>query len=57
MESPGKLTLEQEFQLRVLEQSIENLSPEEAQKYLLEAFRQMMIKDNWARQMFKDRYL
>ena len=43
----GKLTLEQQFQLQVLEKDIENLSLEEAKKYLREAFRQIMVKENF----------
>ncbi|MBE9042194.1 NblA/ycf18 family protein [Oscillatoriales cyanobacterium LEGE 11467] len=57
MESSGQLTLEQQFQLRILQQSIEKLSAEQARDFLLEAFRQMMVKDNFAKQMFKDCYL
>ena len=45
-----KLTLEQEFRLQVLSEQVRNLTKEEAQKYLLEMFRQMMVKDN----IFKD---
>ena len=57
MESPSKLTLEQQFHLHILQKSIEKLPPEQARDFLLEAFRQMMVKDNWVRQMFKECYL
>ena len=57
MESPSKLTLEQKFHLRILQESIEKLPPEQARDLLLEAFRQVMVKDNWARKMFKESYL
>lgn len=53
----GKLTLEQQFQLQVLERDIENLSLEEAKKYLREAFRQIMVKENFCKEMFKECYL
>lgn len=57
MESPSKLTLEQKFHLRILKERIEKLPPEQARDLLLEAFRQMMVKDNWVRKMFKECYL
>ena len=40
------LTLEQEFKLQILSEQVRNLTKEEAQKCLLEMFRQMMVKDN-----------
>ena len=49
----GKLTLEQQFQLEILRQDIERMSLEQAQEYLFEAFRQMMVKDNLFRDLFK----
>jgi len=57
MDAAGKLTLEQQFQLQLFKRQVEQLSREKAQEYLLEAFRQMMVKDNWVRQMFKECYL
>ncbi len=48
-----KLTLEQQFQLEVLRKDIERMSLEQAQEYLFEAFRQMMVKDNLFRDLFK----
>ena len=53
----GQLTLEQQFQLAVLSKDIENMSLDQAKKYLLEAFRQMMVKDNLCRNLFKQCYL
>ena len=49
----GGLTLEQKFQLEVLRKDIERMSLEQAQEYLFEAFRQMMVKDNLFRDLFK----
>ncbi len=49
----GKLTLEQQFQLEILRQDIERMSLEQAKEYLFEAFRQMMVKDNLFRDLFK----
>lgn len=57
MNKNEKLSLEQQFELQVLRQKIENLSLEQTQEYLLEAFRQMMLKDNWMKEMFKECYL
>ena len=57
MNSPGTLTLEQEFQLNVLKQQVETLSPEQAREYLLEAMRQLMLKDNWVKHTFRECYL
>lgn len=57
MNSPGTLTLEQEFQLNVLKQQVETLSTEQAQSYLLEAMRQLMLKDNWVKHTFRECYL
>lgn len=53
----GKLTLEQQFKLQVLQQDIEALTLEQSKEYLIEAFRQIMIKENLCKEMFKDCYL
>ncbi|ELS02318.1 Phycobilisome degradation protein nblA [Xenococcus sp. PCC 7305] len=53
----GQLSLEQQFQLEVLRKDIENMSLEQAKEYLFEAFRQMMVKDNLCRDLFKSCYL
>ena len=57
MDSPEKLTLEQEFQLNVLKQEIESLPAEQARASLLEAMRLLMLKDNWARHTFVECFL
>lgn len=44
------LSMEQKLQLEVLKRDIDKLSLEQAKEYLLEAFRQMMIKET----LFKD---
>ena len=49
----GQLTLEQQFQLEILRKDIERMSLEQAKGYLFEAFRQMMVKDNLFRDLFK----
>lgn len=56
-ELTAKLTLEQQFQLQVIEQDIEKLDLEQAKEYLREAFRQLMLKENLCKEMFKRCYL
>lgn len=51
METPGQLSLEQQFKLRIYQEQIETLSKEQAQEYLLEILRQMMVKDNLFKHM------
>ena len=53
----GKLSLEQQFHLQILINNIENLNLEQARDALAEAFRQLMIKENLCKQMFKECYL
>ncbi|MDJ0691638.1 MAG: NblA/ycf18 family protein [Xenococcaceae cyanobacterium MO_188.B32] len=53
----GQLTMEQQFKLQVLKQEIESLTLEQSKEYLVEAFRQIMIKENLCKEMFKDCYL
>ena len=53
----GQLSLEQQFRLQILDTEIENLSLEQAKEYLREAFRQIMVKENMCKEMFKECYL
>jgi hypothetical protein len=46
MDIPTELSLEQQFNLTVYEKQIEGLSAEQAQDYLREVLRQLMLKDN-----------
>ncbi len=46
METLGSLRLEQKFRLQVLREQVKDLKKEEAQEYLVEVLRQMMVKDN-----------
>ena len=57
MQTPGQLTLEQEFRLKVLKEEIETLNLPQTRELLLEAMRQLMMKDNWVRQTFKECFL
>ncbi|MEM7759270.1 MAG: NblA/ycf18 family protein [Cyanobacteria bacterium P01_A01_bin.40] len=53
----GQLSLEQQFQLQIIEREIEHLSLNEAKEYLREAFRQIMVQENMCREMFKECFL
>ena len=53
----GQLSLEQQFQLQVLDREIEHLTLDQAKEYLREAFRQIMVKENVCKEMFKECYL
>ena len=53
----GQLSLEEQFQLQVLEREIENLTLDQAKEYLREAFRQIMVKENVCKEMFKECHL
>ncbi|WP_319420043.1 NblA/ycf18 family protein [Pleurocapsa sp. FMAR1] len=54
MDLSGQLSLEQKFKLKVLQEQVQNLSKEEAQEYLLEMFRQTMVKDNLVKNLLKN---
>lgn len=54
METPGKLSLEQEFKLKVMRDQTRNLNLEQAQDCVIELLRQMMVKDNLFKQMIRD---
>lgn len=53
MEMPIQLSMEQQFKLQVYQQQIQSLTKEQAQEYLLEVLRQMMVKDNLLKQVLK----
>ncbi|MGB3299716.1 MAG: NblA/ycf18 family protein [Phormidesmis sp.] len=42
----GKLTIEQELELKVITDQAKQLSLDQAQRYIVEAMRQMMVRDN-----------
>lgn len=42
----GKLTLEQELELQIIKDQAKRLSLDQAQIYIVEAMRQMMVRDN-----------
>ncbi len=50
----GNLTLEQQFQLHRIKTQLREWSQEEAQDYVVEITRQMMIKDNLVKHLLKN---
>jgi ribosomal protein S6 len=53
MDLPLSLTMEQQFNMRVYEGQVKNMNAEQAQEFLLEIMRQLMIKDNVIRHLMK----
>lgn len=53
MDKQINLTLEQQFKLQVLREEVKHLSQQQAQDYLIEVFRQMMVKDNLVKNLMK----
>lgn len=51
---PLGLTMEQQFNLRMYEEQVRSLSAEEAQGFLLELMRQLMIKNNVVAHLMKE---
>lgn len=53
MDITSGLSLEQQFQLKVYEKQVQQLTKEQAQEYLLEMLRQSMVKDNLLKDLIK----
>ena len=53
MDFQVELTLEQQFRLQNLKDQVKNLNQQEAQEFLLEVLRQMMVKDNLVKHLLK----
>lgn len=51
--SPYELTLEQEFQMRLMEESTQQLTREQMQDLLIQTTRLLMLKDNVIRGLVK----
>ncbi len=47
------LTLEQQFQMRLYQESVQAMKPEEARSLLLEASKLLMVKDNIIKGLMK----
>ena len=56
MNEPNKnvrsLKLEQQLELRIFQEKVKNLTQEQSQEFLIELFRQMMVKDNLIKSLF-----
>jgi hypothetical protein len=48
-----ELTLEQEFQMRLMEETVQEMTREQMQDLLIETARLLMVKDNVLRQVIK----
>lgn len=51
---PGNLSMEQQFKLKVLKDQVQGLNLEQAQEYVIEVMRQMMVKDNLVKHLLKN---
>ncbi|MEM6869013.1 MAG: NblA/ycf18 family protein [Cyanobacteria bacterium P01_C01_bin.121] len=51
---PGDLSMEQQFKLKVVQDQVRGLSLEQAQEYVVEVMRQMMVKDNLVKHLLKN---
>jgi CRISPR/Cas system CMR subunit Cmr4 (Cas7 group RAMP superfamily) len=47
------LTLEQQFQIRLIEESTQQMTPEQMQEMLIQVSRLLMVKDNVIRSLMK----
>jgi UDP-galactopyranose mutase len=47
MDNAFMLTLEQEFGIRSFADQVQNLSQEQAQQYLIDLYRQMIVKETF----------
>jgi Phycobilisome degradation protein nblA len=54
MELTLDLSLEQQFNLKMYQDQVKNLSQEQAQDLLLEVLQQLMVKDNVIRSLMKN---
>ena len=50
----GNLSLGQQFQLKMYQEQVKVLSQEQAQDYLVEVLRQLMVKDNLLKHLLKN---
>lgn len=49
-----ELSLEQQFKLKVYQEQVKALTPEQAKDYLIEVMRQLMVKENVIKQLVKE---
>jgi hypothetical protein len=55
--SAFELTLEQQFHVRLMEQSTERLSREQMQELLIQTAKLLMVKDNVIRNLMRNSFL
>ncbi len=53
-DAPGSLSMEQQFKLKIVQDQVKGLSLEQAQEYVVEVMRQMMVKDNLVKHLLKN---
>ena len=53
MSTSENLSLEQQFKLQMLQGQVQSLNLEQAQGYILELLRQMMVKDNLVKDLLR----
>ena len=56
MDDAMKLSLEQQFNLRSFETQVQGLSREQAQTFLVELYRQMMVRETFYKQFIKQEW-
>lgn len=54
MEMSLELSLEQKFNLKMYEDQVKELTQAQAQEFLLEVLRQLMVKDNVIRSLLRE---
>ena len=52
--NPSTLRMEQKFRLKTLSDAAKMASHEQLEELFIEASRQLMLKDNWIHQIFKE---
>jgi hypothetical protein len=53
MDLPMALTLEQQFNLKMYESQVRDMSAEQSQTLLIEVMRQLMVKENIVKHLLK----
>ncbi|MCC0178932.1 NblA/ycf18 family protein [Waterburya agarophytonicola K14] len=51
------LTMEQKFKMRIFEESVRAMNPDEARDLLLQASKLLMLKDNIIKDLMKHEYI
>lgn len=55
MSMPGNLSLEQRFKLQMMQSQVQSLDLDQAQQYIVELLREMMVKDNQVKDILHGR--